>query len=498
MPQTVDPKNRHNEDILEKKLYEVENDLQHLKLLVETRNSPNAYRLTRLSKVNEDSSSDLFSVSTSSVSNSNSPSPSIFSFPDTTTTEFENDESISEFQSSSNNSFENGQKIRQDDSTPKNHSSMKKRETLIKRNRIFSDLSTNYSYKVTRPNSRNHIKNKPSIGSSPKFLINGFGLQYQIDDENIKVSFKNIFDSHCHIDRIFHKHRRELNLQNTRSPPACKALETLHSDSYETNSLNSKFEGCITVCCDVERWKDNWYNWLTKEDNVWVTYGCHPANADTYDDLAECELIKFLKYPKVCALGEIGLDETFYFRKEGPNLETQQRVFRRQLKIAKTSNKAICIHLRAAEDNSMVWKLAKQMLLESGLPRDWKIHMHCFNHTLDNALEWLREFPNMKFGLISNNFKKDVGLKLNLSHILLETDAPYFSSSYAPSSKSIKNISKFSIPARVLHVAVQIAKIRSISVDEVLSANRSNIDFVYGIPYETNKVAVTDQEVKKD
>lgn len=107
MPQTVDPKNRHNEDILEKKLYEVENDLQHLKLLVETRNSPNAYRLTRLSKVNEDSSSDLFSVSTSSVSNSNSPSPSIFSFPDTTTTEFENDESISEFQSSSNNSFEN-------------------------------------------------------------------------------------------------------------------------------------------------------------------------------------------------------------------------------------------------------------------------------------------------------------------------------------------------------------------------------------------------------
>jgi len=462
-----------------------------LKLKADRTDSPDLYRLPYKPNTSDYFSSDVFSVSSTSVSNCNSPSPSIISQQDTSSYDFDYSANSSEMQNSRNNSSEN-ERIVPNGSTPKRHSKSKHKKDSFQKRKLFDvDSNQNNSYKVTRPSSRDTSEKTilNALGRSPKFVIRDFGMEYHIEDKNIEITNRNIFDSHCHLDRIFRKHRKDLKWHDKRSPPPSQALEILHKEYRLTEKVKSKFEGCISVCCDVERWNDEWYHWLTKEDNVWLTYGCHPANASSFEDWAESELLKLLSYPRVVALGEIGLDETYYSRSQGASLETQKKVFKRQLQIAKTMNKAVCIHLRAAEENGKVWKLAKQILIESCLPKDWKIHMHCFNNTLENALEWLKEFPNMKFGLISNSFQKDVGLKLDLTHILLETDAPYFASSYTSCcSGSKKKTPKYSIPGYVLHVAVQIAKIRDIPVDRVLSANRRNIESIYGIPYGVNEV----------
>lgn len=53
--------------------------------------------------------------------------------------------------------------------------------------------------------------------------------------------------------------------------------------------------------------KSVWRKHLEQE-NVWGAFGCHPKNAELYNDGIEKYLKAALDHPKVKALGEIGLD----------------------------------------------------------------------------------------------------------------------------------------------------------------------------------------------
>ena len=66
------------------------------------------------------------------------------------------------------------------------------------------------------------------------------------------------------------------------------------------------------------------------------------------------------------------------------------------------------------------------------IPRDYKIHCHCFTGYWSSAKLWLDAFPNLYIGMTPlvtyRSAKSSHGLARNIpiDRLLLETDAPYF------------------------------------------------------------------------
>uniref|UniRef100_A0A672JQR2 TatD DNase domain containing 2 n=1 Tax=Salarias fasciatus TaxID=181472 RepID=A0A672JQR2_SALFA len=66
------------------------------------------------------------------------------------------------------------------------------------------------------------------------------------------------------------------------------------------------------------------------------------------------------------------------------------------------------------------------------VPRDYKIHRHCFTNSYPVIEPFLREFPNLYVGftaLITNTRAtgaRNAVCQIPLDRIVLETDAPYF------------------------------------------------------------------------
>ena len=80
----------------------------------------------------------------------------------------------------------------------------------------------------------------------------------------------------------------------------------------------------------------------------------------------------------------------------------------------------------------------------------------------------------------------EVAKRVPLDRLLLEADAPYFLPAELAKSASPYSY-QFSQPGQVIHVAAQIAALRGASLEEVLDANRRNIEDVYGIAMKTKK-----------
>jgi hypothetical protein len=110
------------------------------------------------------------------------------------------------------------------------------------------------------------------------------------DNQMAKVA--NIFDTHCHIDRLFallfeiegndfynpnsYKMKKILSRQyNTKGP-----MELLRKMKYKAHGY--KFEGCINVVCDPKFFEKKFWEWLTFEKDVWFTLGCHPKFSGRY------------------------------------------------------------------------------------------------------------------------------------------------------------------------------------------------------------------------
>ncbi|MDO5105474.1 TatD family hydrolase [Capnocytophaga sp.] len=152
-------------------------------------------------------------------------------------------------------------------------------------------------------------------------------------------------------------------------------------------------------------------------DNVFLMNGLHPCDVkENYEEeLAHVE--KLMQQHSFCAIGEIGIDlywdKTFF--------KEQQEAFRRQIRLAKQHNLPVVIHCREAFD-------AIFEVLES--EKDEKLFgiFHCFTGTEAQARQAIGY--NLKLGIggvvTFKNGKIDTFLhKIDLEHIVLETDSPY-------------------------------------------------------------------------
>ena len=200
---------------------------------------------------------------------------------------------------------------------------------------------------------------------------------------------------------------------------------------------------------------------------VYAAIGVHPHDADKVDDDALAELEELGQDAKVVAVGEVGLD---FYRNLSPR-QTQERVFREFIKLAKRLNKPLILHTRDAT------KEVLKILEAEGAPQRRGV-FHCWASSVKNAkraveLGFQISFAgNITFKNAEQLRQKAAGI--GLEHLMLETDAPFL----APEPYRGKRCE----PAYVVLVARKLAEIFAVPYDEVARVTTRNAVKLFGLP----------------
>lgn len=202
------------------------------------------------------------------------------------------------------------------------------------------------------------------------------------------------------------------------------------------------------------------------QPNLYATVGVHPEYTDVEEPTVE-QLLALAAHSKVIAIGETGLD--YYWQKDKP--EWQRERFRNHIRAAKACGKPLVVHTRDSAVDTL------RLMKEEGADAVGGV-MHCFTEDWAVATQALDLGFHLSFsGIVT--FKnaltvKDVAQKCPLDRLLVETDAPYL----AP----VPYRGKQNEPAYVRHVAEEIARLRSLSLDEVAKATTENFSRLFKIP----------------
>ena len=309
---------------------------------------------------------------------------------------------------------------------------------------VKQDASRNGTYKVVDVGSP-YVSDEPSLSSASAASTGGQVPPY--------------IDTHCHLEYVFSRYHHQGSFG-----------EFTQSHTYPDN-----FEGCISTFCDPAAfssfgiWQD-----LLKEVNVWGTFGIHPHNSKYYYSSGpelEDKLLKCIEHPKCVAYGEIGLD---YAEHSPSDQQTQREILIRQLGVALPFSKPLLFHCRDAEEELL-------HIVSKYVPRDWKIHLHCYTGSEPLAVRFLENFPNLYLGVCGNvtyhksRNSRQIASNLPLERLVIETDAPY----NTPSNMATQ--CRFSHPAQAFYVAKELAFLRRMNISDVLRVIRKNTQSLYGI-----------------
>lgn len=151
---------------------------------------------------------------------------------------------------------------------------------------------------------------------------------------------------------------------------------------------------------------------------VRMACGVHPHNAKDWTPAVERELVELLHDPRVSALGEIGLDYHYDLSLR----EDQQRVFARQLALAREAGLPVVLHVREAFED------AYRIMEEAGW-NEAGVLLHCYTADAQEVARWVRAGCFVAFGgaltFASSDAIREAIKQVPLERLLLETDSPY-------------------------------------------------------------------------
>jgi TatD DNase family protein len=197
---------------------------------------------------------------------------------------------------------------------------------------------------------------------------------------------------------------------------------------------------------------------------VYAAIGRHPNSAVGFDDNDLAELYALAAHERCVAIGETGLD---YYRDYAP-AEDQRRAFEAQIELARSVDKPLVIHTRAAEDETL------SMLHEQA--GDLKVILHCFSmperisECLSHPNWWISFAGNVTYPKAEE--LRSAALRVPAERLLVETDAPYL----AP--QTIRG--KPNSPARVVDTAQLLAVERRIPYAELEASVQDAAEAVFG------------------
>ena len=155
--------------------------------------------------------------------------------------------------------------------------------------------------------------------------------------------------------------------------------------------------------------------------------------------------------------------------KDPDKRQQQQRLFIRQLDLARQLHLPVCIHDREAHGDTM------RILRQEG--RGIRGVMHCFSGSWEMAQELLRIdwFIGVDGPLTFKNAAKlpDIVCAAPLDRILVETDAPYMT--------PVPLRGQQNEPAYVRYIAEKVAEIKGISLAEVAEQTSRNAEELYAL-----------------
>jgi len=203
-------------------------------------------------------------------------------------------------------------------------------------------------------------------------------------------------------------------------------------------------------------------------EGVYATVGIHPHDAAdaTEDDFAALERLARMS-PKVVALGEMGLD---FFRNLSPH-PVQERVFRRQLGLAREIGKPVVVHCRDAHTETLAI-LAEERVGETGGV------MHCFSGDVEVAKRCLDLglYVSLAGPVTYKNARAlpDVARFLPEDRLVVETDCPFL----PPHPYRGKR----NEPAYIALTAARVAELRGVDSDALNAAMSRNAGRLFRLP----------------
>jgi TatD DNase family protein len=202
----------------------------------------------------------------------------------------------------------------------------------------------------------------------------------------------------------------------------------------------------------------------TYPDKCIAMMGLHPCYVkENY--LTELQLVEeWLAKKKFAAVGEIGLD--FYWDK---TFATQQyEAFRKQITLSLQYKLPIVIHTRSAmpETIAVVKEYTSKGI--TGI-------FHCFSGNYKEAMEIIDMGFYLGIGGVLTY--KNAGLaevieKIDIKHLVLETDAPYLT---PVPFRGKRNESSY-----LIYIAEKLAQIKNMSIEEVAAVTTANAEKIFG------------------
>ena len=253
-----------------------------------------------------------------------------------------------------------------------------------------------------------------------------------------------LFDTHCHLYDAAYDADRPAVLERARASGVGRML------CPATDRRSS--EACVELA---------WHY-----DGIYAAVGIHPQEAGRVQP-GDIEAIRRMaeQEPSVVAIGEVGLD----YHYDTPAREKKKEIFIEMIGLARDLDLPIDLHDREAHGDTM------EILRQYG--KGLRGVFHCYSGSLEMTTELIRMgfyfgftgtvvFPNSKRA-------KQVASRIPMERILIETDSPYLT---PPPYRGRRNE-----PAYVRYVAEEIARLRGLDVEYVISQTMANGLQVFGI-----------------
>jgi len=261
----------------------------------------------------------------------------------------------------------------------------------------------------------------------------------------------NLTDTHCHIHHLKTEEQRQ------------KAIKYAHEAGITK---------LINVACDLSE-RAGCKILTDKNPDIWTTIGIHPTTLNGSFEKNMEEMRKIAKEDKVVAIGEIGLD---YYHDKFPH-DIQEKYLTAQLNIAKEMNLPAIIHCRAGKnpgENESAFidliEILRKIRFSKGV-------VHCFSGNKTEADRILDLGLHLGFtGIITfpqNEELREIVAKIPLDRMLLETDSPYL--------PVYEKRGQASEPAFIKDIAMEVAKLKGIDVEDVARMTTGNAERLFGL-----------------
>lgn len=278
-----------------------------------------------------------------------------------------------------------------------------------------------------------------------------------------RIKSMQLIDTHCHLNLSYFKDdideviKRALN-----AGVEMVVVGTDYKTSKRALEIANRYQNGVYAAVGLhpESLEDR-----TEQENGAKAYlVAEEFNADIYQQLA--------KFPRVVAVGEIGLD---YFRPSGgldrwEDIKRRQRqVLWEQLEFALQLGLPASIHCRQAHDDMLVLLTDFKNKYRRILPidRPWGV-LHCFSGDENLAWHYFNLGLSISFtGLITFSKNWDSLIrKMPDDRLLLETDTPFMTPEPYRGKRNE--------PFLVSYVAKRIAEIRGVSAEKIAALTTTN------------------------